>query len=94
MLLRVGYFEVMEWTGIEPATPCLQKPNEKVPGFYKLLNLRAVLGIGVEVEGPFGAPHRKKLTTNLTTDEECRRSARLTRAPLSGRAATPIRRSS
>jgi hypothetical protein len=44
----------MERTGIEPATPLLAKPNEKVPRFYKLLNLRAVRGIGVEVEGPFG----------------------------------------
>jgi hypothetical protein len=32
-----------------------------------LLNLRAVLGIGVEVEGPFGAPYCEKLTTQLTT---------------------------
>jgi hypothetical protein len=31
------------------------------------LNLRAVLGIGVVVEGPFGAPFREKLTTQLTT---------------------------
>ena len=44
--------------------PLLAKPNEKVPGFYKLLNLRAVLGIGVEVEGPIGALHCEKLTTN------------------------------
>ncbi len=49
--------------------PLLAKPNEKVPGFYKLLNLRAVLGIGVEVEGPFGAPYCEKLTTQLTTAE-------------------------
>ncbi len=28
--------------------PLLVQPNEKVPGFYKLLNLRPVLGIGVE----------------------------------------------
>jgi hypothetical protein len=49
--------------------PLLAKPNENVPRFYKLLNLRAVLGIGVEVEGPFGAPYCEKLTTPLTTDE-------------------------
>jgi hypothetical protein len=49
--------------------PLVAKPNEKVPEFYKLLNLRAVLGIGVEGEGPFGAPHCKKLTTELTTVE-------------------------
>jgi hypothetical protein len=24
--------------------------------YYKLLNLGAVLGIGVEIEGPYGAP--------------------------------------
>ena len=47
--------------------PLLAKPNEKVPEFYKLLNLRAVLGIGVEVEGPFGAPYCEKLTAQLTT---------------------------
>ncbi len=47
--------------------PLLAKPNEKVPGFYELLNLRAVLGIGVEVDGPFGAPYCEKLTTQLTT---------------------------
>jgi len=47
--------------------PLLAKLNEKVPTFYKLLNLRAVLGIGVEVEGPFGAPYCEKLTTQLTT---------------------------
>jgi len=47
--------------------PLLAEPNEKVPRFYKLLNLRAVLGIGVEVEGPFGAPYCEKLTTQLTT---------------------------
>jgi hypothetical protein len=67
-------FGLMERTGIEPATPCLQT-NEKVPGFYKLLNLRAVLGIGVEVEGPFGALYREKLTTQLAT--EVRRVERL-----------------
>jgi hypothetical protein len=51
--------------------PLVAKPTEKVPEFYKLLNLRAVLGIGVEVEGPFGAPYCEKLTTQLTT-AECR----------------------
>ena len=49
--------------------PLVAKPNDKVPRFYKLLNLRAVLGIGVEVEGPLGAPYCEKLTTQLTTDE-------------------------
>lgn len=49
----------------------LAKRSLKVREFYKLLNLRAVLGIGVEVEGPFGAPYCDKLTTQLTT-HECR----------------------
>jgi hypothetical protein len=40
----------MERTGIEPVTPWLAKPTKKVPRFYKLLNLRAVLGIGVVVQ--------------------------------------------
>ena len=33
--------------------PLLAKPTEKVPRFYKLLNLRAVLGIGVAVRDRF-----------------------------------------
>jgi len=39
----------------------------KLGDFHKLLNLRAVLGIGVVVLGPLGAPYREKLTILLTT---------------------------
>jgi hypothetical protein len=62
--------------------PLVAKPTEKVPEFYKLLNLRAVLGIGVEVEGPFGAPYCEKLTTQLTT--EVGRALRTLRPTLRG----------
>lgn len=35
--------------------PLLAKRSIKIAEFYKLLNLRAVLGIGVVVQGPSGA---------------------------------------
>lgn len=44
-----------------------------------LLNLRAVLAIGVAVEVPFGTPDREKLTT-LPKSETVRRARRNARA--------------
>ena len=46
---------------------CRTMLNRNAGEFHKLLNLRAVLGIGVVVLGPFGAPYCEKLTTQLTT---------------------------
>ena len=42
--------------GIRTRDPLNPMPHVKLRDFYKLLNLRAVLGIGVAVEGPSGAP--------------------------------------
>ena len=42
-------------------------PHKQLREFHKLLNLRAVLGIGVVVRGPSGALCCEKLTTELAT---------------------------
>ena len=49
--------------------PLVAKPIEKVPRFYKLLNLRAVLGIGVVVQSTIWCLISSKLTTRRTTVE-------------------------